>query len=53
MAKMQHCPTQVQAWAFKMKITQLSVTTVGFKGQVIKINACIENQNYWEIIYPK
>jgi hypothetical protein len=37
---------QVLAWALKMKVTQLLVVTVGFKGQMIKINACTENKNY-------
>jgi hypothetical protein len=37
MAKKQHCPVQVWAWGLKMKITQLLVATVGFKGQMIKI----------------
>jgi len=36
-----------------MKITQLLVATVGFKGQMMKINACTENENYWELAYLK
>jgi len=53
MAKKQHCPMQVWAWGLKMKITQLLVAAVGFKGQMIKINACTERKNYWELTYPK
>jgi hypothetical protein len=39
----------VWAWALKMKITQLLVATVGFKGQMVKINAYTENMIYWEL----
>jgi len=44
---------QVWAWALKIKITQLLVATVGFKGQMVKINASTENKNYWEPSYPE
>jgi len=44
---------QVWAWALKMQLTQLLVATVGFKGQIVKINASTENKNYWELNYPK
>ena len=41
------CPTQVQRWASKMKVTTAVSSYLEFKGQKVKANVCGLCSNYY------